>query len=138
MSFLYTLALAGAAGLGVIWLAAQNIRVVKEYERGVVYRFGRVRESLHPSTGLAVLIPIVDRLQEGEHADHHHAGAGPAASPGTKTVRVDAVVYFKVTAPDGGGHRGRLPGRGRAGPQTSLRSVIGKSDLDDLLGDRKN
>ena len=38
MTILYTLAAAGAAGIGVLWLALQNIRVVKLFERGVVYR----------------------------------------------------------------------------------------------------
>ena len=43
MTFLYTVTTAFVAGIGVIWLAAQNIRVIKQFERGVVYRFGRVR-----------------------------------------------------------------------------------------------
>jgi regulator of protease activity HflC (stomatin/prohibitin superfamily) len=43
MSILYTLWLAGAAGLAALWLAVQNIRVIKQFERGVVYRFGRLQ-----------------------------------------------------------------------------------------------
>jgi regulator of protease activity HflC (stomatin/prohibitin superfamily) len=63
MSILYTLALVGAAGIGVMWLGLANIRVVKQFEKGVVFRFGRVQSRVR-QPGLAVLIPIADRLQK--------------------------------------------------------------------------
>jgi regulator of protease activity HflC (stomatin/prohibitin superfamily) len=51
-----------AIGLGVLWLAS-NLRVIKQYERGVVYRFGRVQSGVR-GPGLTMLIPLADRLQK--------------------------------------------------------------------------
>ena len=53
-------ALAAALGLGVLWLGT-NLRVVKQFERGVVFRFGRVQTGVR-APGLTMLIPIADRL----------------------------------------------------------------------------
>ena len=63
MSMLYTLTMAAAGGLGVIWLVLANIRVVKQFERGVVFRFGRVQSGVR-GPGLTALIPIADRLEK--------------------------------------------------------------------------
>ena len=68
-------ALAAALGLGVLWLGT-NLRVVKQFERGVVFRFGRVQTGVR-APGLTMLIPIADRLDKGQHADHHDAHARP-------------------------------------------------------------
>jgi regulator of protease activity HflC (stomatin/prohibitin superfamily) len=58
-------ALAAAFGIGVLWLGT-NIKVVKQFERGVVFRFGRVQSGLR-GPGLTMLIPIADRLEN--HSD---------------------------------------------------------------------
>ena len=68
-------ALAAALGLGVLWLGT-NLRVVKQFERGVVFRFGRVQTGVR-APGLTMLIPIADRLDKGQHADHHDARPRP-------------------------------------------------------------
>ena len=52
-------ALAAALGLGVLWLGT-NLRVVKQFERGVVFRFGRVQTGVR-APGLTMLIPVADR-----------------------------------------------------------------------------
>ncbi|WP_073951402.1 slipin family protein [Streptomyces kebangsaanensis] len=126
---------AGCAGF--VYLAAA-MRVVKQYERGVVFRLGRLTGEPRPP-GLAMIIPFVDRLykvnlqivtlpipaQEGITRDN-------------VTVRVDAVVYFKVVDPESALIRVedyRFAVSQMA--QTSLRSIIGKSDLDDLLSNRE-
>jgi regulator of protease activity HflC (stomatin/prohibitin superfamily) len=57
MTIAYASALAAIAGAGILWLVVANVRVVKQYERGVVYRFGRV-QSLVCEPGLTFLIPI--------------------------------------------------------------------------------
>ena len=59
MTLLY--ALAAALGLGVLWLGT-NLRVGRQYERGVVYRFGRVQTGVR-GPGLMMLIPIAARLE---------------------------------------------------------------------------
>ncbi|PZH10628.1 hypothetical protein C1I97_13845, partial [Streptomyces sp. NTH33] len=126
---------AGCAGF--VYLAAA-MRVVKQYERGVVFRLGRLTGEPRPP-GLAMILPFVDRLykvnlqivtlpipaQEGITRDN-------------VTVRVDAVVYFKVIDPESALIRVedyRFAVSQMA--QTSLRSIIGKSDLDDLLSNRE-
>jgi regulator of protease activity HflC (stomatin/prohibitin superfamily) len=136
MTFLLgLLALLGALAIAI---AAGSFRVVKEYERGVVYRFGRVRPK-PLRAGLTLLIPVVDRLQKvNMQIITLPVPAQDGITHDTITVRVDAVVYFKVMDPlraavdvqDYFAAIGQVA-------QTSLRSIIGKSDLDDLLGDRE-
>jgi regulator of protease activity HflC (stomatin/prohibitin superfamily) len=136
MTFLLGL-LAVCAALAIA-IAGASLRVVKEYERGVVYRFGRVRPK-PLGAGLAVLVPIVDRLQKvNMQIITLPVPAQDGITRDNITVRVDAVVYFKVMDPlraavdvqDYFAAIGQVA-------QTSLRSIIGKSDLDDLLGDRE-
>ena len=138
MSFLYTLALAGAAGLGVIWLAAQNIRVIKQFERGVVFRFGRVQAGVR-QPGLTVLIPLADRLHKvNMQIITLPVPAQDGITRDNVTVRVDAVIYFKVEDPVRAAVdvQDYMSAIGQVA-QTSLRSIIGKSNLDDLLSNRE-
>src|SRR6188472_2640724 len=138
MTILYTLAAAGAAGIGVIWMALQNIRVVKQFERGVVYRFGRVQSRVRPP-GLTMLIPIADRLQKvNMQIITLPVPAQDGITRDNVTVRVDAVVYFNVIDPVRAAVdvEDYVSAIGQVA-QTSLRSIIGKSDLDDLLSNRE-
>ncbi|HET6625416.1 MAG TPA: slipin family protein [Nocardioidaceae bacterium] len=117
---------------------AASFRVIKEYERGVLFRLGRVRhEPLRP--GLAMLIPFVDHLQKVcMQIITMPVPAQEGITRDNVTVRVDAVIYFRVTDPvrvavdvqDYTSAIGQVA-------QTSLRSIIGKSDLDDLLTNRE-
>jgi regulator of protease activity HflC (stomatin/prohibitin superfamily) len=117
---------------------AASARVVKQYERGVVYRFGRVRPRLL-RPGFAFLVPFVDRLQKvNMQIITMPVPAQDGITRDNVTVRVDAVVYFSVkdavrAAVD---VQDYLAAIGQVA-QTSLRSIIGKSDLDDLLSDRE-
>jgi len=138
MSVLYTYALAAAAGLGVIWLWAQNIRVIKQFERGVVYRFGRVQRGVR-QPGLTMLIPIADRLQKvNMQIITLPVPAQDGITCDNVTVRVDAVIYFKVEDPVRAAVdvQDYMSAIGQVA-QTSLRSIIGKSNLDDLLSNRE-
>ncbi len=130
-------ALAAAFGIGVLWLGT-NIRVVKQFERGVVFRFGRVQPGVR-KPGLAFLIPIADRLQKvNMQIITMPVPAQDGITRDNVTVRVDAVIYFKVSDPvraavdvqDYASAIGQVA-------QTSLRSIIGKSNLDDLLSNRE-
>jgi regulator of protease activity HflC (stomatin/prohibitin superfamily) len=138
MTILYTLTAAGAAGIGVVWVALQNIRVIKQFERGVVYRFGRVQSRVRPP-GLTWLIPIVDRLQKvNMQIITLPVPAQDGITRDNVTVRVDAVIYFKVEDPvraavDVQDYMSAIA----QVAQTSLRSIIGKSNLDDLLSNRE-
>ena len=119
-------------------LVAASVRVITEFERGVVFRFGRVRPHLR-LPGLVVLVPFVDRLQKvNMQIITMPVPAQDGITRDNITVRVDAVVFFTVVdarraAVD---VQDYLAAIGQVA-QTSLRSIIGKSDLDDLLSDRE-
>ncbi|WP_326946313.1 slipin family protein [Amycolatopsis sp. NBC_01307] len=124
--------------LGGAWLAA-GVRVVKQYERGLVFRFGRVRSRVQ-EPGLKLLVPFVDRMQKvNMQIITMPVPAQDGITRDNVTVRVDAVVYFKVIDPvvaavnvqDYRAAVGQVA-------QTSLRSIIGKSELDDLLSNREH
>jgi regulator of protease activity HflC (stomatin/prohibitin superfamily) len=128
---------ASAIGLGVLWLAS-NLRVIKQYERGVIYRFGQVQPTVR-GPGLTWLIPIADRLDKvNMQIITMPVPAQDGITRDNVTVRVDAVIYFNVCQPvraavdvqDYMSAVGQLA-------QTSLRSIIGKSELDDLLSNRE-
>jgi regulator of protease activity HflC (stomatin/prohibitin superfamily) len=138
MSTLYTFALAGAAALGVFWVGLQNIRVIKQFERGVVYRFGRVQRGVR-QPGLTWLIPIADRLQKvNMQIITLPVPAQDGITRDNVTVRVDAVIYFNVEDPVRAAVdvQDYMSAIGQVA-QTSLRSIIGKSNLDDLLSNRE-
>src|SRR6202795_5322427 len=91
-------ALAAAFGVGVLWLGT-NIKVVKQFERGVVFRFGRVQSGLR-GPGLTMLIPIADRLEKvNMQSITMPVPAQDGITRDNVTVRVDAVIYFQVVDP---------------------------------------
>ena len=115
-----------------------NVRVVKQFERGVVFRFGRVQAGVR-GPGLTLLAPFADRLEKvNMQIITMPIPAQDGITRDNVTVRVDAVVYFNVIDPvrvavdiqDYVSAIGQVA-------QTSLRSIIGKSDLDDLLSNRE-
>jgi regulator of protease activity HflC (stomatin/prohibitin superfamily) len=138
MTILYSLTAVGVAGIGVMWLGLQNIRVIKQFERGVVYRFGRVQSRVRPP-GLTALIPFADRLQKvNMQIITLPVPAQDGITRDNVTVRVDAVIYFNVEDPvraavDVQDYMSAIA----QVAQTSLRSIIGKSNLDDLLSNRE-
>jgi regulator of protease activity HflC (stomatin/prohibitin superfamily) len=132
------LVLIGLAVALVLAIAASSLRVVKQYETGVVYRLGRVRPTLR-GPGLSLLIPVVDRLEKvNMQIITMPVPAQDGITRDNVTVRVDAVVYFNVMDPiraavDVQNYLSAM----EQVAQASLRSIIGKSDLDDLLSDRE-
>ncbi|HEU0191833.1 MAG TPA: SPFH domain-containing protein [Mycobacterium sp.] len=115
-----------------------NFRVVKQYERGVVFRFGRVRAEVR-QPGLTFLIPVADRLEKvNMQIITMPVPAQDGITRDNVTVRVDAVIYFNVADPVRAAVdvQDFMSAIGQVA-QTSLRSIIGKSDLDDLLCNRE-
>ncbi|MER8035971.1 slipin family protein [Streptomyces hydrogenans] len=131
------LAVAGAAVATVAYVGAAA-RVVKQYERGVVFRFGRLRGEVRPP-GFTMIVPAVDRLHKvNMQIVTMPVPAQEGITRDNVTVRVDAVVYFRVV--DAAEALVRVEDYKFAVSQmaqTSLRSIIGKSDLDDLLSNRE-
>ncbi|MEU0256167.1 slipin family protein [Streptomyces sp. NPDC006184] len=124
-----------AAALVYLAMAA---RVVKQYERGVLFRLGQVAEEVR-APGLNLIIPFVDRLQKvNMQIVTMPVPAQEGITRDNVTVRVDAVVYFRVV--DAVSAVVKVEDYRFAVSQmaqTSLRSIIGKSELDDLLADRE-
>jgi regulator of protease activity HflC (stomatin/prohibitin superfamily) len=130
-------AVAAVVGIGVLALLT-NFRVIKQYERGVVFRFGRVLADIR-QPGLTWLVPVADRLEKvNMQIITMPVPAQDGITRDNVTVRVDAVVYFRVIDPvrvtvDVEDYQSAVA----QVAQTSLRSIIGKSDLDDLLSNRE-
>ncbi|WP_079159655.1 slipin family protein [Streptomyces griseus] len=118
--------------------AMSAARVVKQYERGVVLRFGRLHERVRPP-GFTLIVPGMDRLHKvNMQIVTMPVPAQDGITRDNVTVRVDAVIYFKVVDPASAviaveDYRFAVSQMA----QTSLRSIIGKSDLDDLLSNRE-
>ena len=124
--------------LVVLALAALSVRVVQQFEQGVVFRLGKVQDPPR-GPGLTLLIPLVDRMTKVNRQVVTLGIAGQdCITRDNVSVRVDAVVYFRVV--DGvkaavNVHNYQFAISQLA--QTSLRSVIGRADLDDLLSNRE-
>lgn len=131
------MAAVGAAAAAAVYAGAAA-RVVKQYERGVVFRFGRLVEGVR-QPGFTMIVPMVDRLHKvNMQIVTMPVPAQEGITRDNVTVRVDAVVYFKVV--DAADALVRVEDYKFAVSQmaqTSLRSIIGKSDLDDLLSNRE-
>jgi regulator of protease activity HflC (stomatin/prohibitin superfamily) len=124
--------------VGLALLVGASVRVVNQYEQGVVLRLGRLRgEPLGP--GLKVIAPVADRLHKvNMQVITMPVPAQEGITRDNVTVKVDAVVYFKVFDPVRVvvGVQSYQAAIAQVA-QASLRSIIGKSDLDDLLSNRE-
>src|ERR1700716_995277 len=125
--------------IGGLITAGKSLRVVQQYEQGIIFRFGRVLPGTR-SAGLTLIRPVGDRMQKVNM--QIIAMAVPAQEGITRdnvTVRVDAVVYFRVIDPikatiNVQNYMFAISQQA----QTSLRSIIGQSEMDQLLADREN
>ncbi|MBF6330323.1 slipin family protein [Nocardia transvalensis] len=136
MVMLVGVAVAMGGVLGAL-VARSSMRVVEQFERGLVFRFGRVRAVREP--GLRLLIPFVDKMRKVPMRIVTMPVPGQEGiTRDNVTVRVDAVVYFRVIDPVQAvvEVQDYLFAVAQVA-QTSLRSIIGKSDLDDLLSNRE-
>lgn len=128
--------LAAASGIAVYTAAAA--KVVKQFERGVVFRLGRLHGGVR-TPGFTMIVPVVDRLHKvNMQIVTMPVPAQEGITRDNVTVRVDAVVYFRVVEAANAlieveDYRFAVSQMA----QTSLRSIIGKSDLDDLLSNRE-
>ncbi|MGE5603909.1 MAG: slipin family protein [Nitrososphaerales archaeon] len=133
LSFLLT---AGLIILVVFGLLSTAIKIVTEYERGVIFRLGRLVGAKGP--GLFFIIPIVDRMVKVDlRVVTLDVPSQEAITKDNVTVKVNAVAYFRVVDPQNA--IVKVEDFRRATyqiAQTSLRSVIGQSELDDLLSRR--
>jgi regulator of protease activity HflC (stomatin/prohibitin superfamily) len=129
----------GFVGVIVVWVAALlflSIKVLPEYQRGVVLTLGRYTGTKGP--GLVILVPIVQRMMRVDlRVTVMDVPPQDVISRDNVSVRVNAVVYFRVMEPDKSilqvadffQATSQLA-------QTRLRSVLGQHELDDILSQR--
>src|SRR5918992_3847041 len=112
------------------------VRIVQEYERGVIFRLGRLVGARGP--GLFFLIPGVERMQKVDlRVITMDVPSQEAITRDNVTVKVNAVIYFKVVDPENAVVKvANFIQATSLIAQTTLRSVLGQSDLDHLLSER--
>jgi regulator of protease activity HflC (stomatin/prohibitin superfamily) len=122
-----------AAIILLIIIIVAAVKVVQEYERGVIFRLGRLQGAKGP--GIFLIIPLVERMIKVDlRVITLDIPSQEAITRDNVTVRVNAVAYFRVLDPSNAivqvedYHRATWQIA-----QTSLRSVLGQSDLDELL-----
>ena len=123
-------------GLALV-LAGASVRVLREYERAVVFRFGRLVAQRGP--GLVLLVPVADRMvRVSLRTITHTIPPQDVITRDNVPARVDAVAYFRVVDADASvvDIEDYLRATSQIA-QTTLRSVLGKADLDTLLSERE-
>jgi regulator of protease activity HflC (stomatin/prohibitin superfamily) len=121
----------------VLILLASAVRVLREYERGVIFRLGRLIAQKGP--GLILLIPIVDQMVRVDlRTVTLNVPPQEVITKDNVTVRVTAVAYFRVIDPNRAVTEVEnfLLATSQIS-QTTLRSVLGKAELDSLLAERE-
>ncbi len=123
--------------LFVLMILASTVKVVKEYERGVIFRLGRLLGPRGP--GLILLVPFIERMQRIDlRTVTLDIPAQEVITRDNVTVRVNAVAYFRVVDPNAAIVNVTDYNRATSQiAQTTLRSVLGQSSLDDLLSERE-
>lgn len=131
------LAVAGVIAVVILILLAASIRVVQEYERGVIFRLGRVIAGAK-GPGLFFIIPIIDRMVKVNlQIVTLDVPPQDVITKDNVTVRVNAVCYFQVFQPVKAivEVQNYLYATSQIA-QTTLRAVLSKADLDDILSER--
>ncbi len=119
----------------IVWF--YSVRIVQEYERGVIFRLGRLVGARGP--GLFLILPIIERMVKVDlRIVTMDVPSQEAITHDNVTVKVNAVIYFRVMNPEDAVVK--VVDHFRATSQisqTTLRSVLGQSDLDELLSERE-
>lgn len=123
----------------VLTLVAKSVRIVNEYERGVVFRLGRVDPANVKGPGLRILVPFIDRMYKVDlRTVTMEVPPQEVITKDNVTIKVNAVVYFNVMNPVSavikiGDHL-------RATSliaQTTLRNILGQHEMDEILAERE-
>ncbi len=127
----------GVIAVFIVFLLASAIRILREYERGVIFRLGRLIAQKGP--GLILLIPIIDQMVRVDlRTVTLNVPPQEVITQDNVTVRVNAVAYFRVVDPNKAitEVENYLLATSQIS-QTTLRSVLGKAELDALLAERE-
>ncbi|MDE3182870.1 MAG: slipin family protein [Bacteroidota bacterium] len=123
----------------ILYVLATSIRVLREYERGVIFRLGRVLDNGAKGPGLILLIPIIDKMVKVSlRTVVMDVPPQDVITADNVSIKVNAVIYFRVVNPTSAilDIENYLAGTSQLS-QTTLRSVLGQSELDDLLSQRE-
>ncbi len=121
----------------VLFILANAVRILREYERGVIFRLGRLIGAKGP--GLILLIPIVDKMvRVSLRTIPMDVPSQDIITKDNVTVKVNAVTYFRVMDPNKAvvDVEDYIYATSQIS-QTTLRSILGQVDLDDLLSNRE-
>lgn len=123
-------------GIIVLFVLLQSVRILREYERGVVFRLGKLMDAKGP--GIVFLIPLVDRMVKMDlRVVTIDVAKQEIMTKDNVPATVDAVVYFRVVVPTDAVVKVENYWRATSLiAQTTLRSVLGQASLDDLLSQR--
>ena len=120
-----------------MFVLPQMVRILREYERGVIFRLGKLLGTKGP--GLVLLIPLVDRMVKMDlRVVTIDVSKQEMMTSDNVPVTVDAVVYFRVVEAEAAVIKVESFWKATSLiAQTTLRSVIGQAELDELLGQRE-
>ncbi len=127
----------GVIVLVILILIPMTVKIVTEYERGVIFRLGRLVGARGP--GLFLIVPFIDRMVKVDlRTVTMDVPSQEVITKDNVTVRVNAVVYFRVVDPESSVVKVLDHIRATSQiSQTTLRNVLGQSDLDELLTQRE-
>src|SRR6185437_7699053 len=124
--------------LFAIIILANSIRILREYERGVIFRLGRLVSGDVKGPGLILLIPVIDKMVKVSlRTVVMDVPPQDVITQDNVSIKVNAVIYFRVIDPQKAiiEIENYLVGTSQLS-QTTLRSVLGQSELDELLSQR--
>jgi len=129
----------GMVAVLVLVVVAKSIRIVNEYERGVLFRLGRVDPANVKGPGLRLLIPFIDRMLKVDlRTVTMDVPPQEVITKDNVTIKVNAVVYFNVMNPVTAVIK--IANHFTATSliaQTSLRNILGQHELDEILAERE-
>jgi regulator of protease activity HflC (stomatin/prohibitin superfamily) len=123
----------------ILYILASSIRILREYERGVIFRLGRILDQGAKGPGLILLIPIIDKMVKVSlRIVVMDVPPQDVITQDNVSIKVNAVIYFRVMDPQKAiiEIENYLVGTSQLS-QTTLRSVLGQSELDELLSQRE-
>lgn len=123
--------------LGALVLLFSSFKILKEFERGVVYTFGKYTSTREP--GIQIVIPFVQEMVKADiRIITDDIPSQDVISKDNVSVSVNAVVYYRIVDPNFSVNRVEdFRAATSQLAQTTLRSVLGKHDLDDMLSNRE-
>jgi len=127
----------GVVVVVLLMIIPMTVKIVTEYERGVIFRLGRLIGAKGP--GLFLIIPFIDRMVKVDlRVITMDVPSQEVITKDNVTVRVNAVVYFRVVDPESSVVKVLDHIRATSQiSQTTLRNVLGQSELDELLSQRE-